>query len=149
MRKLMQKLQIKGFIAGMMVMVLLSAVTVFAASRTEAITITFHDIRIVVNGNVVTPKDAQGNVVEPFIWGGTTYLPVRAVADALGLDVTWDGNTYTVYLTHGEPVTTLPAPAPTHTPTPITTLPAPAPTPTPVPITTLPAPAPTQAPQPY
>jgi len=145
MRKMMEKLQVKGFIAGMLVMVLLSSITVFAASRTEAITITFHDIRIVVNGNVVTPKDAQGNIVEPFIWDGTTYLPVRAVADALGLDVTWDGNTYTVYLSHGVPVTTLPAPA--HPSEPVTPLPAPAPTPAPV--TTLPAPAPTQAPQPY
>jgi len=146
MRKMMQKLQIKGFIAGMLVMVLLSSITVLAAVRTETISVTFHDIRIVLDGNVVTPKDAQGHVVEPFIWEGTTYLPLRAVADALGLNVTWDGNTYTIYLTHDVPVTTLPAPAPT--PVPVTPLPAPAPTPTPVPVVPLPAPAPTQAPQP-
>ncbi|MBQ9997667.1 MAG: hypothetical protein IJP19_01465, partial [Clostridia bacterium] len=31
---------------------------------------------------------------------GTTYLPVRAVASALGMDVDWDGNTSTVILSN-------------------------------------------------
>ncbi|NCC69307.1 MAG: copper amine oxidase N-terminal domain-containing protein, partial [Clostridia bacterium] len=39
-----------------------------------------------------------------FIYGGTTYLPVRAVASALGVEVGWDGDTSTVYL--GEQPTT-------------------------------------------
>ena len=29
---------------------------------------------------------------------GTTYLPVRAVANALGKEVYWDGPNYTVYI---------------------------------------------------
>ena len=32
-------------------------------------------------------------------------MPVRAVADALGKAVYWDGPNYTVYLGHGEPLT--------------------------------------------
>ena len=51
-----------------------------------------------LRGRVFTPKDAAGNVVEPFIMNGTTYLPVRAVGEALGMSVNWDGNTHTVYL---------------------------------------------------
>jgi type 1 fimbria pilin len=93
-----KNLQIKGFVAGMLVMLLLSGATVFAASRTQSINITFNGIRLVVNGELVTPRDGAGNVVEPFIWNGTTYLPVRAVASALGQEVDWDGNTQTVYI---------------------------------------------------
>ena len=36
--------------------------------------------------------------MEPFIYNGTTYLPVRAVGEALGKQVGWDGKTKTVYI---------------------------------------------------
>lgn len=55
-------------------------------------------VKLVVDGVNITPKDANGNVVDPFIVDGTTYLPVRAVAEALGKDVNWDGDTKTVYI---------------------------------------------------
>lgn len=55
-------------------------------------------IKLVVDEVEVTPMDASGNVVEPFTSEGTTYLPVRAVANALGKEVTWDGDTRTVYI---------------------------------------------------
>ena len=55
-------------------------------------------IKIVVDGQVFQPTDANGNTVEPLIYNGTTYLPVRSVADALGKAVYWDGPNYTVYL---------------------------------------------------
>ena len=51
-----------------------------------------------VDGIPIVPKDAKGNIVEPFIYEGTTYLPVRAVGEALGKAVTWDGATKTVYI---------------------------------------------------
>ena len=74
--------------------------TALAASTITSKTITaqYMGIQIVVDGVAVTPKDANGNVVEPFVSEGTTYLPVRAVGEALGKDVTWDGDTYTVYI---------------------------------------------------
>jgi len=111
MKKQLKKLQIKGFATGMLVMFLMSGVTVWAASRTQNINVTFSGIRVNVNGEVVTPRDATGNAVEPFVWDGTTYLPVRAVADALGVNVRWDGNTSTVYLTGNTPNTGTGAPA--------------------------------------
>lgn len=101
MKNILKKLQIKGFVSGVLFVLLLSTATVWAASRTENINITFSGIRVNVNGSVTALTDAAGNTVEPFIWDGTTYLPVRAVADALGVDVRWDGNTSTVYLTNG------------------------------------------------
>jgi hypothetical protein len=47
---------------------------------------------------LVTPTDANGSVVHPFIYNGTTYLPVRAVGDAFGKPVHWDGGTNSVYV---------------------------------------------------
>ena len=98
MRKLLPKLHLTSFVAGLLLMFLLSGITALASTRTQTINVTFRGIRIVINDETVTPRDAAGNVVEPFIWEGTTYLPLRAVADAMGLTPSWDGSTSTVYL---------------------------------------------------
>ncbi|MBQ9976669.1 MAG: hypothetical protein IJP16_09160 [Clostridia bacterium] len=60
---------------------------VSASKRSVKATLDYNDIKICIDGNYITPKDAGGNVVEPFIINGTTYLPVRAVASALGKEV--------------------------------------------------------------
>jgi hypothetical protein len=52
---------------------------------------------------LIQPKDANGKVVEPFISDGTTYLPVRAVCQALGKDIIWDGDTNSVYIGKKDP----------------------------------------------
>jgi len=102
MKKVLEKLrglQIKGFVAGVvMTAILLSSGTALANTVTRNINVIFRDIRLVVDGQPFTPRDAQGRVVEPFIFEGTTFLPVRAVSDALGIPVGWDGITSTVYL---------------------------------------------------
>lgn len=51
-----------------------------------------------MDGKKIQPTDANGNEVEPIIYNGTTYLPVRAVSSALGKAVYWDGQNWTVYL---------------------------------------------------
>ena len=73
-------------------------VTALASSAvtTKKIEANYMGIRLVVDGKEVTPKDPNGNVVEPFASNGTTYLPVRAVSEALGKEVTWDGDTATI-----------------------------------------------------
>lgn len=77
----------------------LSASVLAAGSvRTAMIQANYMGIKLVVDGVEVTPKDANGSTVEPFASEGTTYLPVRAVASALGKEVTWDGETKTVYI---------------------------------------------------
>ena len=48
--------------------------------------------------HAITPRDVNGNAIEPFIIDGTTYLPVRGISSALGLGVDWDQNTHTVKL---------------------------------------------------
>ncbi len=71
---------------------------VFAISTAKTIDVQYMDIKLVVDGVQVTPKDANGSVVEPFVYNGTTYLPVRAIGETLGKEVDWDGNTKTVYV---------------------------------------------------
>ena len=70
----------------------------FASTGSASKTISYRNIKITLNGLTITPTDANGNAVEPFIMDGSTYLPVRAVANALGLEVGWDQKTSTVSL---------------------------------------------------
>jgi len=74
-------------------------ISVLAAPIWTNVRIAHNNIRINIDGEQITPRDAAGNTVEPFIMDGTTYLPVRAIADALGMEVRWDGDTNTVFLT--------------------------------------------------
>ena len=90
--------RIQGIIVGLILGIIIASTVVFAAN-----TITWHGvlaegISIVIDGQKINPKDGNGDKVEPIIYNGTTYLPVRAVATALGKAVYWDGPTYTVYL---------------------------------------------------
>ena len=71
---------------------------------TENATLYYRDINIVIDGKTITPTDTDGNVVEPFIIDGTTYLPVRAVSEAVDCGVDWDGETNTVIITSGSAV---------------------------------------------
>ncbi len=94
------KRNVKDIALGMAIAGVIGA-TVLPASAsavTKQISVTYSNIQLVVDGVKVTPKDANGKTVEPFIYEGTTYLPVRAVGDALGKQVTWDGASQTVYL---------------------------------------------------
>ena len=75
------------------------------SQKTENKNAVFRDIAIVLDGQPITPKDASGANIEPFILDGTTYLPVRAVATALNLSVSWDDQTSTVQLAHQYRVT--------------------------------------------
>lgn len=55
-------------------------------------------IKIKLNGENFTPKEADGTINYPIIYGGRTYLPVRSVAEALNMPVEWDNATRTVIL---------------------------------------------------
>ena len=75
-------------------------------------TLSYNDIKITLNGQEITPTDANGQYVEPFIIDGTTYLPVRGIASALGLEVGWDAATKTVQLSGGSASTPAPSQKP-------------------------------------
>ncbi|MCL2816448.1 MAG: copper amine oxidase N-terminal domain-containing protein, partial [Oscillospiraceae bacterium] len=97
----MKKL-LKKQISVKMVLAILSAL-IFSITATAATVTTIQaqlrpDITIKYNGEIQTMKNANGEVVYPLSYNGTTYLPVRAISGLLNLPVDWDGATSTVYL---------------------------------------------------
>jgi len=94
--------QWKGFLCGVLAALVLSGVigTADAMVGTKAANLEYSNIKVTLDGVPVSLVDANGNSVEPFIISGTTYLPVRAIAGALGLEVDWDAATQTVILKH-------------------------------------------------
>ena len=51
-----------------------------------------------LNGNKFIPRDADGSKMDTIIYNGRSYVPLRAVADALNVPVDWDGKTSTIIL---------------------------------------------------
>lgn len=98
---MIKKLNIKslfiGFLCGAILFV---SLPVFA--DTQSIQAFYNNIKISLNGKVLELTDSTGNRIEPFICNGTTYLPVRAVATALGLETKYNETTNTVELTKKE-----------------------------------------------
>jgi len=106
------KNQLKGFITGVFVTLLIigSIGTAAATVGSRTIEIAFRNASVTLDGETV--HYANGDAVEPFIWEGTTYLPVRAIGEALGLEVDWDNATATVILKHPSEAEPSPKPAP-------------------------------------
>ncbi|MCD8239503.1 MAG: NPCBM/NEW2 domain-containing protein [Clostridiales bacterium] len=95
----MKKFNFKGIICGFMAGVMVTAaIPVLAYNGTKTISAAFKNIKIYIDGAELTPRDASGNVLEPFIYNGSTYLPIRAVGEAVGKSVSYDANTNSVYL---------------------------------------------------
>jgi len=82
---------IKGYIAGILTCVMLLTV-VFASSG--VMREVFFGVQVSVNGEVQSFDEDM----TPFIVDGRTFLPVRAIAEALGVDVDFDEETNTVLL---------------------------------------------------
>ena len=86
------------FISGILAAVMLSTLIVPAMAAAGKNITVYTDVNIYIDDVKLNPKDGNGNPVEAFIYNGTTYLPVRAVSEAVGKTVQWDGATGTVYL---------------------------------------------------
>lgn len=94
---LLQK--IKYLILGMAAMIILNsfAMPVVASMFQKQITVST-GVSIYVDDVKLNPVDANGKPVEAFLYNGTTYLPVRAIVNAVGEKVFWDAKTHSVYL---------------------------------------------------
>jgi len=87
----MLKSRIQGFVAGLLAVILLVATFALAS---PAIREVFYGVNVVVNGELQEFDDDM----QPFISDGRTFLPVRGIAEVLGIEVNWDGETQTVYI---------------------------------------------------
>ena len=97
----MKKKNWGSFFTGMVTMLLLICLTGSALAVTGKVTkeLEYRNISVTLDGVKLDLRDAKGNAVEPFMFDGTNYLPVRALAEALGLEVAWDSANATVVLT--------------------------------------------------
>ena len=69
-----------------------------AVKQEEVKAIINHGLKMVLNGKDFAPKGADGQPLRPLTYKGSTYLPVRAIAEALSIAVDYDAPSQTVYL---------------------------------------------------
>ncbi|MFE6075141.1 stalk domain-containing protein [Paenibacillus sp. NPDC057886] len=80
--------------AGVFGMVLTGSAGAYAGTQLETIKAYLnHGLGIEVNGQKFTPTGDQGKKLAPITYQGSTYLPVRSIADALNTEVTYDSKT--------------------------------------------------------
>ena len=108
------KQRMQGMVVGFLVAVLILVTATAFAATTRTIEVTY-GVNIVVDG---IPQTFAVDSM-PFTSGGRTFLPVRGIADALGLDVSWDGATSTVFINSGTLFVPTPMPTPVPTPPPL------------------------------
>jgi hypothetical protein len=84
--------RIKGLIAGFLLCAVLSSgLVVLANTVTRNVT---YGVGVTLDGAVLS-FDADS---QPFVSEGRTFLPVRAIADALGMEIDFDAGANMVYL---------------------------------------------------
>ena len=94
----------KGYAAGLITALLIGCLIGTASASVGKVMqeLEYRNIRVSLDGEILDLRNAIGDPVEPFMFGGTNYLPVRALAESLGLQVAWDGANATVVLTTPE-----------------------------------------------
>lgn len=88
----------RSFLLGVLCTILaisLAAPALAAAGRMIEI---FGGIKVYVDDVQLNPTDVNGKPVDVFLHDGTTYLPARAISEALGKQVQWDEATRSVYI---------------------------------------------------
>jgi hypothetical protein len=128
----MKQFNPKSFILGILVTALIFSMAIPALASVN-LDVATNRVNIFVRGNrVVSTGDTLIHVngeeiPSSILYRGATYLPLRMLAEMIGMDVGWDGRTSTVSLTD-PPAAPTPSPSPSPTPQPS---PSPSPSPNP------------------
>lgn len=94
----MKKHTTRAYLLGVLTTILIFGLVVPALAITGWNITVYPDVKIYIDDVKLNPKDANGNPVEAFIYNGTTYLPVRAISEALGKPVQWNESAWSVYI---------------------------------------------------
>jgi hypothetical protein len=92
----MKKECLLGFISGILFSsIVLSGAFVFAHefghAGQEKIDVNYNNIRVTINGyEIGVNENIDGEYHEPFNYKGKIYVPLRALAEALGREIAWD-----------------------------------------------------------
>ena len=89
MRKLFD---LKSIATGVLIGVMAMGTVSVTASVAKTLQASYSVNSVIVDGKAMTFTEAN----KPFMVDGTTFLPVRAIAEAFNKDVAWDGKTETV-----------------------------------------------------
>ena len=81
------KKELRGFIIGVIITMMILGSVVFSESITQTIEVIFNSVNLEVNGKKVEADN--------ILYNGTTYVPLRAVAEILGKEVGWNQETRT------------------------------------------------------
>jgi len=84
-----------GFTAAILVVILTFGAM---AAMTEKTITVLTGINIYHDDIKLNPTDVNGKPVELFAYNGTTYLPIRAVANMFDTNIQWEGSTFSVYI---------------------------------------------------
>jgi len=84
------KKELKGFILGVLTTTLVTSGITFAAGKWTNIDVLENDVTVIVDGKPLSESN--------FVYNDRTYLPLRAVADAVGKYIDYDAATNTVYV---------------------------------------------------
>ncbi|MDQ2085202.1 extracellular solute-binding protein [Herbivorax sp. ANBcel31] len=94
--KLKKRLLCFGIVAVMMAGFL---VGVFAGSNISTITAKINsEINYILNGEEFIPRDMDGSEMDTIIYSGRSYVPLRAISEALDMPVDWNDDTKTIIL---------------------------------------------------
>lgn len=61
-----------------------------------------HNIKFLLNGKKWTPTDANGKELSALVYKGSTYVPLRAVSNALGAAVDYDANNLVITIDNSD-----------------------------------------------
>lgn len=90
-----KKFNIKSFTLGVcLTLVLTSTLTVTA----QSIDVFMGGIKVYWESVEKILRDTKGEKVEPIIYNGTTYVPLRAMSNLMGKDVDWNQSEKAVYV---------------------------------------------------
>lgn len=92
------KERLQGVLAGVLIGAVSIGSIAYATTGTRSIEVIYDNIKVYKDNVLCELKDANGSVIEPFIYNGTTYMPVRGTANLADMQVTWDGANNSVYL---------------------------------------------------
>lgn len=93
----MMKKYMKGYVAGLITALCLTIVST-ADPIAKSIDVVFDSYKIYVDGILTKLTDANQNTLEPLNYNGSIYLPIRAISESLGKEVTWESSTKSVYI---------------------------------------------------
>lgn len=84
------KRRFPSFLSGFLACALIVGGSASALAISGRMTIEVDPVNVQVNGAAFHPTDVNGKAVPVFAYNGTTYAPLRALAEAYGLEVGYD-----------------------------------------------------------